>query len=649
MDKSLLHRRLFFSRKHGDIVSRKSLWMIGLFFCCVIVALAYTLGLNGPFLLDDFHVLTRLALPGGVGFDNIARYVFGGGGNEYFRSVSMLSFLVDDQSWPTSPYNFKRTNVAIHLVNALLMFFLVRKLLAVIFEDGDALRLAFICTMLWVFHPLHVSSVLYVVQRMTILMHMFLMCSLIFYVYFRLVESNYLKALFLTIAGIFSFFSFFSKENGCVVLLLYLLLDFFFLVRSRRWVDYIIPLSLGLIFVVAFFVQVLFSLDDYSARDYSIFDRVITQGKVLFSYIIYFVNPFSDQFTLFHDSEELKLKNYGLGGVWPYWLFHVFAVIIVFLFFKKKKLVLFGVLWFYVSHIVESTFLPLELKFEHRNYLPSVGLCLIISSFLNDFYFLLREKKLEFFAGAFFVLLGAILFVSLLKNTALWGDNRMMLMKWAQEHPDSLRSQASLVGMYQNDGLYGMAYDHLNITLDRFDDLGLRLNGIELACILGVDHFENQKLVFPLSQVENISFGSTVTINLARLLQLKDKKCVEQYIVGGGLSELVIAIGNMKLLRSKSRYYAQYLDVAASYFISERDYRNALFFREKLWVEQPTVDTALKLVDIYILGGDLSNASHYMFLAEKKYADQYFKDSETEKNINTLRLYLKFLENDNSR
>ena len=38
---------------------------------------------------------------------------------------------------------------------------------------------------------------------------------------------------------------------------------------------------------------------------------------------------------------------------------------------KKHPLITFGIVFFFVAHALESTIIPLEIAFEHRNYLPS--------------------------------------------------------------------------------------------------------------------------------------------------------------------------------------------------------------------------------------------------------------------------------------
>ena len=62
------------------------------------------------------------------------------------------------------------------------------------------------------------------------------------------------------------------------------------------------------------------------------------------------------------------------------------AVAVALLLRKRYPLLVFALLFYLVAHSMESTILPLEMVFEHRNYLPSVGVCLLVAAgVISDF------------------------------------------------------------------------------------------------------------------------------------------------------------------------------------------------------------------------------------------------------------------------
>ena len=51
---------------------------------------------------------------------------------------------------------------------------------------------------------------------------------------------------------------------------------------------------------------------------------------------------------------------------------------------RRFPLAAFGIVWFLIGHSLESTFIPLELVHEHRNYLPLLGILLVPVVWLDN-------------------------------------------------------------------------------------------------------------------------------------------------------------------------------------------------------------------------------------------------------------------------
>ncbi len=51
-----------------------------------------------------------------------------------------------------------------------------------------------------------------------------------------------------------------------------------------------------------------------------------------------------------------------------------------FLLRRRYPLLLLAVLFFLVGHSMESTLIPLEMVYEHRNYLPGMLVCLALAA-----------------------------------------------------------------------------------------------------------------------------------------------------------------------------------------------------------------------------------------------------------------------------
>jgi hypothetical protein len=234
---------------------------------------------------------------------------------------------------------------------------------------------------LWLLHPLNVSTTLYVVQRMAQLMTFFGLSSLFCYLKGRrLVYSNPKRGLLLLCLCLFpsGLLSVLSKENGALILLLIVVFEFSifrFEPRNAELIAWfragvIAPLVVFGIYLVLTFAD---SLAGYEFRHFSLFERMLSESRILMIYLGEIFLPTNAGVSLFHDDFQIStsflnplstlfsvLFLFGLAGVAWYW--------------RKSQPVLFlGIAWFFVMHILESTYLPLELYFDHRNYMAMIG------------------------------------------------------------------------------------------------------------------------------------------------------------------------------------------------------------------------------------------------------------------------------------
>ena len=141
----------------------------------LILAVTYLLympGFSGPFLLDDFSTLMALESLGGVtDLDSFRQFVFGNTSGPTGRPVSMVSFLLDGDTWPGDAAGYKQTNVFLHLTTGILLgWFLLLLFRCFSFSESRSAPFALVAMILWLAHPFNVSTTLYIVQRMTQLM-----------------------------------------------------------------------------------------------------------------------------------------------------------------------------------------------------------------------------------------------------------------------------------------------------------------------------------------------------------------------------------------------------------------------------------------------------------------------------------------------
>lgn len=611
---------------------------IGVWLLLLVVMAAYLPGLSGPFLLDDFHNLQPLALYGGVGsLDDALRFIFGAGGDSFSRSGARLTFLLDDQTWPSLASVFKFNNLLIHLLCICVFALILIKVTKIIGQSGAGLIVA-LSISVWALAPAQVSTVVYVVQRMTLLMTLGVLLTLYFYISFRVAIVDWQRWLYFLISGLSFLFACLSKENALVVLLLVPLVEYSLFSVRQRWLEVLLRLSV-LLFVGVFTYYAIDRLGVYDGRVFSVWERFFSQGVVLFNYVFYFFNV-STSYTIFHDDVEAGLDATFLALGAAAWVVHISIIY----FSVKKRLVwgwvAFGVVWFYLCHIIESTIIPLELMYEHRNYLPSIGLAIIAASVISKLYQALVIKNLKLVASTALVLLPVVFLGGLIYQVHIWSDYRILSSKWAADYPKSLRAQMGFVGMLEVNSMGGIALNNLDEMRQNFDDPQVDINYLLAQCRAGEDVDKLDSNV-----IANKQFSSGVLHSLGEAMAF-DGVCVEEN-VSGGLIGLIEAVGEMPLLKAKPRYEARYHDIIGNYYVREMLYEKAVVARERAWQLQPTIATSLKTAELFILGGNYPLARQYLGEARRLDQSRWFRDHDAEEDIRRLAELLDLLEVDN--
>lgn len=444
---------------------------------CVVV-LVYSPGISGPFLLDDFTSLMPIGEDGGISsWSTFQQFVFGNSSGPTGRPVSMLSFLIDAQSPVLNTASFKYTNIMIHLLSGLMLCWLVNELLQILgLAAQRSALLALLVAAVWLLHPLNGSTTLYVVQRMTQLMTFFALASLLCYLKGRqLVLSKPRKGLLLLCLCLFPFalLSVLSKENGALILLLIVVFECSVFRSKPKNTLLTIWFRAGIVAPLAVIgLYLLLSFPDaiaaYEFRHFSLSERLLSQSRIIVIYLSKILLPIDAGVSLYSDdlpiSESLfnPLSTFfsvillaGLAAVGLYWR-------------KTQPMLFFGIAWFFAMHLLESTYLPLELYFEHRNYMSMIGPLISCSWYLNS---LLQTSYWQKWKRAGLPLIAITLMLmawTTWQHSKLWGNTGALLTHWVENQPNSSRAHLayadllSAVGDQEGSLLYLQRAHELN-------------------------------------------------------------------------------------------------------------------------------------------------------------------------------------------
>lgn len=435
--------------------------------------LLYGVGLPGPFLFDDNFNLAPLTpwLAGEVGWREV---VFGNESGPFGRPVSMLSFLFSAWAGGSYPYQYKLGNLAIHLACGVLCFLLLRRLMA---RDAKleryALPMATVATMLWLLHPLHVSTVLYVIQRMAQLSTLFVLASLLAYLAGRRrLEAGARKPaivwLFLVLPAL-CLLGLLSKENAVVAPGLCLVIEIAYFSRdaiARRVVGLFYGLTLVLPACVTGLILLFrphLLLAGYDLRDFSMLERLLSQSRALMSYVGLIVFPRGSELGLYTDgfavSTGLLTPATTALSILALIVISVMAIALR----RRAPSVFAGWFFFLVAHGVESSILPLELYYEHRNYLPSVGLLLMLAGLLGLLPDrALSDARLRAAAAVASLLIAVGLGAITYQQAVIWRSKDAIVEHAVVNQPRSVRAiQAKAISAI-NKGFYDVASELLS-------------------------------------------------------------------------------------------------------------------------------------------------------------------------------------------
>ena len=196
----------------------------------------------------------------------------------------------------------------------------------------------------------------------------------------------------------------------------------------------LLPLIFALIYIFQHTDQLLASYDN---RHFNLVQRLLTEPRVMWMYIQMILLPIPSLFGLFHDDIALSVSvtdpfDTSLAIIGLAALFVTGLAVI-----KRAPVLAFGLLFFLSGHLMESSFIPLELAFEHRNYLPSIGLLLPLF-----YYFLCAGDGEKYTKARYFVILITILYFTIQTHLRAWtwSDNVRLYLTEVQYHPLSARA-----------------------------------------------------------------------------------------------------------------------------------------------------------------------------------------------------------------
>lgn len=429
----------------------------------LLVAATFWPALSGGFIFDDYPIFA----------ENSAIHVTGWHWAEWHRvwtwsltnierPMAMLSYALN-YALGGSSFGFKLFNLLIHLGNTVLALLLARRLLTTAWpapagETAEAhqRRLgwwALGVATAWAIHPLQVSTVMYVVQRMELLSFSFTLLALLMYWRARRSQQAGQRGWpWLLACAALVVLGYGAKETIVLVPGYALLLELTMLhfaaanprtTRCWRWF-YCTGCCAAIATLIFYIIPHYATSEAYALRDFTAWQRELTQLRALPLYLWQIVWPAPRNMLFYYDNYIASTSLLNpittlYGGLFLAGLLGLAVAMRA-----RRPLMALGITWFFMAHALTSAPINLELVFEHRNYPALFGVILALA----DLAWWLTQRSRSRVPA----LLACLLVLNMGYLTALrsatWGSKLLLATTLVDYNPGSARAALDLARSY---------------------------------------------------------------------------------------------------------------------------------------------------------------------------------------------------------
>jgi len=287
----------------------------------------------------------------------------------YWRPVLLISFALDYKIFNLNPLGYHLTNTLLHILVAILGFFLIYTL------SQKKFLLSYLPALLFLVHPLQTEAITYIAGRADPLSSVFALLTLIFYVNFR--NKNNKKYLFFSV-GTF-LLALLTKEQSILLPALVLLVEVCFFSNKDNWRQNIkIPLYLFGISVLYFLSRITFlnfndilgGANNVAGYNASLFNRLLTFTWVIIKYLALLFVPKN-----LHMAYEIEpITSILSPSVFLFIAVFALVIFIIYKTWRENKLISFGYLWFIIILLPRTNIISINRPlYEHWLYLPMLG------------------------------------------------------------------------------------------------------------------------------------------------------------------------------------------------------------------------------------------------------------------------------------
>lgn len=561
---------------------------------CLFVITAYFNTLSSEFVFDDIKTIERNESIRDL--SNVKRIWQ----SNPTRFVSYFSFAINYKISKLDVTSYHVFNIFIHTLTGLGIFIFLKLLTRTPYlkkDIGIYQKLPFLGSLLFIVHPVQTQAVTYTTQRIASMAALFYILSLVFFLKLNLQADKSKKfkvGLFAALTIIFALLAFFTKENTFTLPLAIILVHFSFFTSYKKDILKKSVVFVPIVVVASFialtshaywtyfskleFLKLLSSFNflDVARIVTNKFDAsyFFTQFKVIIYYIFLFLFPVKQNL----DYDFPASKSFFEPATFISFILIVVLLSTSFAIRKKNPLISFGIFFFFLALSIESSILTLtDVIYEHRLYLPSLGLVVVaaaafcqLQNFISKKLQVGSDRKVSYKRISRFALFSIVFLLSLatISRNRTWNTQISIWSDTVAKSPNKARP---------------------------YNNLGLALTEKE-QYVLGATAFEKSAQLSGQSQ-EYVNLGITL-VKLG-----KTEEAIKQYKKAIEIDptnfDAYNSIGNLFLTINE-------LDLASNYF------------EKSINLNQDNPEGLIGLSKVFYKKGDLKTANELLSKARKQ-------------------------------
>jgi protein O-mannosyl-transferase len=462
-----------------------TLWPAGLAVIALVAVgvIVYANTLHSPFVFDDINFITKnnpSVHMKTLSWENLKKAAFEA--QPRHRIPPKLSFALNYYFGEENPFGYHLINLAIHLLTGIFLFLFFFMTLsmpqaAVVSANANSPRgdptagllISFFAALIWLVHPVQTSAVTYMCQRMAGMTAMFYVLAILLYGKARICLNAHKKrhaGLLFAGCAIAGLCAVASKENAGTLPLFILLYEWFFFqnlrdFRSFRALPWVIAgilvfTGIGLIFLGDSPIHRI--LASYTRREFTLSERVLTELRVVAYYVSLLGFPHPERLILDHDY-PLSHSMFNPATTFTAFLLILSLFGVALYSAKKRRLFSFCLLWFLGNLVIESSVIGIEIIYEHRLYLPSMMIFLLVLVWL---FKTLKTKP----AAAILTATAILLSVWAHQRNEIWRSDISFWTDCSAKSPAKARPYQNLAYSFQMAGRFAEAIPNYQKSIE---------------------------------------------------------------------------------------------------------------------------------------------------------------------------------------